>query len=470
MKTKIKGRYVLAYDDSQHRHCLLEDAELVHEDATILYVGSSYNGDVDRVIDATDCMIIPGLINAHGLIDVSIKQFGFEKPREKGYHRPCSWVGSTGDEFGPEEIRRGADLAFLNMLRSGCTTVAGITSMVFKRWDDPEWEPMVYMESAVHSGIRAYLSHHYRARAPYTGLDGEKAFLLDEDRGMRGLERCEAFIRAYDGAFGGRIRGALFPYTLDQSTPNLLRATEVTSRELGVPVRMHTAQSDSEVEFIKAEYGASPVEYLDDLGVINPRWLFTHAMYLGGNHPATSSKDLEVLAARGANIANCPWIYTFRGAFLKSLSEYSRAGINMCIGTDTFPQDMLREMRWAIASDKIANASPEAGIAQQALNAATLNAARWLGREDLGRLAPGARADLAMIDFDRFSIGPVDDPVKNLVYFATAADVRRVIVDGETVVDDHCAVRLDESEVVRKSQPVSEKVGSLLQAWSMHRE
>jgi cytosine/adenosine deaminase-related metal-dependent hydrolase len=229
---------------------------------------------------------------------------------------------------------------------------------------------------------------------------------------------------------------------------------------------MHTAQSNYELEFIREQYGKTPVELLEDLGVLDSRWLLTHSLYIGGNHPETEERDLELLAENGVSVANCPWIYSFRGGYLNSFSRYRRAGINMCLGTDTFPQDILRELRWGAMMAKVAEQSPEAGTAAELYNAVTLNPAAYLGRRDLGRLAPGAKADLVFVDFDRFSIGPTEDPIRSLVYFATAADVKKVVVDGEVIVENYRSTRVDEAAVVCSSSPVSDKVRDTLAHWS----
>ncbi len=466
-KTLYRTGYLVAYDAHRGSHVIHDGGELVLEGDCVVHAGGPYTGTADRVVDARDCLVSPGFINAHALMDVSIFQFAFDRPRERGYHRPRSWLEAPGEPgvFDPGEIRRGARLAFLNLARSGCTTIMGITSMVFKRWDDPPWEPEIYLEVAVESGLRAYLSHHYRSRAPYTGASGGKEFLSDEARGMEGLRRCVEFIEKYDGSFGGRIRGALFPYTLDQSTPRLLQATAEAAEELDVPVRMHTAQSTGEIDFLLGEHGMGPVPFLDELGVLGPRWLLTHCLHIAGNHPGTDESDLSILRDRGVSVANCPWIYTFDGGYLDSFSRYGRAGVNMCIGTDTFPQDILREMRWAATASKIAEGRGDAGTAREVFDAVTVNAARFLGREDIGRLCPGAKADVVMVDMERFSVGPVDDPIRALVYFATSADVKTVLVDGSPVVEDFRSLRFDEGQVVRSSRDVSSKIGDRLAAW-----
>ena len=465
MKTRIRGRYVIGYDETEQTHVIYEPGELVYEGDEVLFVGKHYEGPVDHDVDATDCIVSPGLINGHALMDVSIYQYGFDRPREKGYHRPRSWVEGTDDIFTPEEIRKGAELSFLNFARSGCTTILGITAMVFKRWDDPIYEPEIYAETARKMGLRAYVSHHYRSHAPYSG-DGKKEFLVDPDKALQGLERCTEFIRKHHRVGDGMIGATLFPYTLDQNTPEILQATAKAAEELDVLVRMHTAQSQGEMEYLMQEHGMGPIEYLESLGVLSSRWLLTHSIYVGGNHKYSSEQDLKIMAERGVSVANCPWIYSFDGEYLNSISRYRRAGINMMLGTDTFPQDLLREMRWGAMMAKVAEHSSTAGTSRELFDAVTVNPARFLGREDIGRLAPGSKADIVVVDCGRFSMGPTEDPIRSLVYFATGADVKTVIVNGEKIVDDFRSLKVDEEKVVRHSQQVSDKVRDTLAGWN----
>src|SRR5262249_17798744 len=129
-------------------------------------------------------------------------------------------------------------------------------------------------------------------------------------------------------------------------------------------------------------------------------------------------------------IARCRW----RGMHLHHLSGYLARGINVGLGTDIHPFDLIREMRDAGLLCKVAAASPNAGTAREAFQAATLGGALALGRDDLGRLCPGAKADLVIVNQCALHYGAVCDPIRSLVDCGVASDVETVIVDGQVVM------------------------------------
>jgi 5-methylthioadenosine/S-adenosylhomocysteine deaminase len=470
VKTKLTGRYIVGFDSEKQEHVIFKNGELVFEGDTVLYVGKRYEGEVDRVIDASRCLVSPGLIDMHALMDAGIHPLLLDQEKKRGMYRPESWVRDPNETpvFTRAEVRAAAEHTFLSMLRSGVTTFCGITAMVFKRWDDPVWEPEVYVETAVRYGLRAYLSHHFRSGAQYVHADGSIGWAWDEAKGFRGLERNIAFIKKYQGSFDGKINGLLFPYTCDQVTPELLKATRQAATELGVGIRMHFAQSQLELKLIAEKHnGMTPTEYLESLGFLGSDVMLTHALYGRGfqGGPWMSDEELATIARYGVTVTNCPWIYSMRGGYLMSLSRYSEAGVNVCLGTDTQPDDILREMRWGAMMGKVAEGRADTATAREVYNAVTVNAATFLKRTDIGRLAPGSKADITIVDLDRPALSAQDDPIRCLVYFASMADVKQVIIGGKTVVENfHCPL-VDEAEVSRAAQNVSGKVKETLLNW-----
>jgi cytosine/adenosine deaminase-related metal-dependent hydrolase len=178
-----------------------------------------------------------------------------------------------------------------------------------------------------------------------------------------------------------------------------------------------------------------------------------------------SDEELKTLASYGVTVTNCPWIYSMRGGYLMSLSRYLEAGVNVCLGTDTQPDDILREMRWAAMMGKVAGGRGNTATAREVYNAVTVNAAKFLKREDIGRLAPGSKADISVIDLDRPALSAQDDPIRCLVYFASMADVKQVFIGGKLVVDEFRCMLVDEAEVSRSAQKVSAKVKETLLGW-----
>ena len=138
----------------------------------------------------------------------------------------------------------------------------------------------------------------------------------------------------------------------------------------------------------------------------------------------------------------------------------------MCLGTDAFPQDIIREMRWAAIMAKVAHgARGGVGTAREVFDAATINGARWLGRDDLGRLTKGAKADINIINLTAPNMGPVTDPIQNLVYFGQSHNVKTVIVDGVKVVDQFRHLSLDGKTLVRQSEGTFDRMRDYWIQW-----
>jgi len=451
MRTRIAGRWVIGYDGG---HRIIPHGDVVYEDGRIVFAGRGYPGSADLTIDAQDCLISPGLINLHAVANVDLQVFRIDV-ESPGFPKARRWVEQPAatEVLSDREIEASARFSVACILRGGATTFGAITTMAPKRWEDPPAEPDAIARAAGELGGRAYVAHQYRAYVSY--WDGSQSgWLADEARAFLGLERAKAFARRIDGAYEGRVRPYFFPYTCDASTPELLRASKAAADEFKTHLRTHFSQSWQEVETIIERYGTTPVRYLEGLGVLGGNVILTHALHIAGNGPYDDPRDddLQLIAASGTSVCHCPVVYLRRGRTLNSFERYRRAGINLGLGTDTFPQDMLLEMRYAALASKFENGDPTAGTAAAVFDAATVGGALALGRDDLGRLAPGARADILVVNLSRLHIGPATDPIKALVYHASAADIETLIVDGRAVVERGRLQTADEEELVRAAQ------------------
>lgn len=164
-------------------------------------------------------------------------------------------------------------------------------------------------------------------------------------------------------------------------------------------------------------------------------------------------------------MAYSPLKYLKLGIVMESFDRYLKAGINMGIGTDTFPKDILSDMRYAALASRVAEKSFMAGHPRDAFNAVTLGGARMVGRDDLGRLQKGAKADITIVNLRDMAFGAVRDPIRSLMETAVSRDVRTVIVDGETLVDGGKYLRLDEGELLEKVQAKAEQVWDSVPRW-----
>lgn len=309
------------------------------------------------------------------------------------------------------------------------------------------------VEAAIGLGVRLYVSHKFRSGKRYLDSDGSWRYYWDEAAGLAGLAYGMDVVRRYEGTNRDLIRTMLFPYQFDACSPDLLCKSKEASRELNVYIHMHTSQDLSEFISCVSHYGQTPVQLLQRIGFLDDQTILTHLIYTT-DHPASGfprgdASDLVIVADRGVTVAHCPVVYARRNRMLNSLARYRELGINVGLGTDTYPQDMIEEMRWGALGCKWQDRDASKGTAADVFDAATVHGAKALGRDDVGRLAAGAKADIVIVDFTRQHIGPVDDPIKSLVYAANGTDVETVIVDGRVVIENGVAPGVDEAALIR---------------------
>jgi cytosine/adenosine deaminase-related metal-dependent hydrolase len=284
-----------------------------------------------------------------------------------------------------EEAEVGAMLNVLELLSGGCTTLVevGAPAVLVK-----------HLAAQVERfGVRAYLGPGYRSASHYRDATGVVQYDWHEAAGQQGLEAACRFISDYRGKAAGRLHGMLYPLQVDTCSRELLQATSTAATELGVPVQIHTAQNLMELHQVLRQYGCTPVELLAETGLLGPGTTLGHCIMVSG-HPQAhypDGHDLDLIATAHANVAHCPVSLGRRGMHLHHLSGYLGHGINVGLGTDIHPFDLIREMRAAGLICKVAAESPNAGTAREAFNAATLGGATALGRQDLGRLCPAPR-------------------------------------------------------------------------------
>ena len=156
-----------------------------------------------------------------------------------------------------------------------------------------------------------------------------------------------------------------------------------------------------------------------------------------------TSGDLERLADSGATVAHCPSPFARYGHAMAHFGRYRARGVNMGMGTDVAPHNLVEEMRLAIILARVMAGNVRAVDTGELFRAATTGGAAALGRDDLGRLAPGAKADLVLLDLDHPAMRPVRDPLRTFVFEAADRAVRDVFVDGEQAVADGKPLRLD---------------------------
>lgn len=438
MRTRLRAAHVIGNENG--RHVLWRDGEVVFEDDRILFVGRGFDGALDRDIDHGFALIGPGFVDLDALGDLDTAVLTFDNGPEWRLGRVWSedfLRSGPAETYTAEEESFKVRYAFAQLLRNGITTAMPITSMLYRAWAESYDETAEVARIAEAMGIRAYLGPCYMSGLTFVRDDGSLHQHWDEARGLAGLDDAARFARDFDGRANGRIRAFLAPDRIETQTPAVLARTAAVQREIDAPMRLHCCQSAYEFETVLRLRGATPLGWLERLGLLGPRAILPHGVYRSGHAGVSRAGDEDTrrLAASGATIVHCPIVWNRDGEALGSFSALASAGVRFAMGTDTFPPDMIENIRWGLAFGHLMDGGRKATTAADFYDAATLGGAAALGRDDLGRLAPGAKADIVVFDLTGFHLGQVVDPLKALAIAGGGRDVVAVHVDGRQVVD-----------------------------------
>lgn len=462
MRTLIEGGWVVAYDGRSHE--VHERGSVVIENDKIVHAGGPYAGAVDVTISARGKLVSPGFINTHvhtagGGGDYLLLDMAKNDYRTANY---MSFAAPLKGKMTPPPAEAVATLrtfTFLHALKNGTTTVIDVGGL---RGD---WEG--YARLVDDLGLRVYAGPPFRDRDTYMDAHGRLTYEEDVPVGQARLREAIDFVRKYDGTAQGRLRGMFNAAQIETCTEALLRAGKEAARDLRAPIHTHAGGNLIEFQRIIEEYRRTPVQFLADIGFLDDRTLLGHAVFTTAHawprYPF--GDDLRVLAATGATVGHCPYKYAKMAMTLQSFQRYLEAGVTLAIGTDTYPMDIVAELRWASILAKVADGNYQAGLPRDVFNAATLGGCKFLGRTDLGRLAPGAKADVLIINLDQLGAAVYVDPIKALVEGASGRDVDTVVVDGKVLVQGGRTTRVDEDEVYANARQATAAYWSHVPGW-----
>lgn len=429
--TLVKAAHIIAFDGTRHRH--LRDGVVVYEGDTIIHVGKDWDGNARHLIDAGTKVLTPGFVDTHIHMAGSPldKSFVEDRGNRNFYNSGLfEMLPARGDAQDDDASRACIDFSMLELLHSGTTTAVELGPM-----------PEFTAQQAARFGLRTYVGPMYRSARWFTDDGRTVKYEWDEKGGDAGLARAVEWVAANDGAHDGLVKGILSPSQVDTCSQALLMKTREEAARLGVPVTLHVSQSVNEFQEMVHRHGRSPIEWLHDIGFLGPEVILGHAIIVaGGNWAQYAGDDIGLIADSGCSVAHAPWVFARRGIAMESFARYLRAGITLSLGTDTAPQSMIEAMKFAAVISKIIDRQTEVATAADVFNAATLGGAKALGRNDLGRISKGAKADLVIWSGDSLWMTPLRDPIRNLVYSGQASDVDTVIVGGRTVLRNgaHC--------------------------------
>lgn len=394
-----------------------EPVEVVCTDGTVVAVGTpaapAEPPPGARVLDAPDCLLLPGLVNGHTHAAMTLfRGWGDDLPLMEWLQ---DRIWPTEAKLTPDDVYWGTRVAVAEMLRTG--------TLGF--WD-MYWHGEAIARAVVDSGARGVLSS--------VVFDG-----LDPGTGRRNRP---AVLDGLDvlAAAGPRVRPALGPHAVYTVSPETLTWLAEVSDERDVPIHIHCSETEEEVERCRADHGVSPVGLLDRCGALGPRTVLAHAVWC-------DAADLALIAERGATVVTNP-VSNMKlavGAAFPAAAARA-AGVPVGLGTDGAASnnslDLLADAKVLCLLQKHADGDAAAMPATDAWAIATGAEAPYLGGTP--EVAVGARADFLLVADDPAHLGP-GTLAHNLVYASSGVRVRHAVVDGAVVVHDGSTPDADEA-------------------------
>ena len=410
----IKGGTVLTMSGE-----ITEKSDVVIENGLITSIGKDSHEEADKIIDASSCLVMPGLINAHTHLAMTLfRGYASDLP----YREWIEKIQAAEMELTPVDVRTGAYLGALEMIKSGTTSFADM------------YIHMDEVASIVEkTGLRAALG--------YGMIEG-----LNEDPGTK-LKIREKFNRSWNGAANGRITTMYAPHSAASCSKGFLEKVRDLARKEGARIHIHLLETEDELDFMKSHYNMCSVNLLNSINMLGPYTLAAHCIWL-------SDDDLEILKNKNVNVVHCPTSNIALGAGVARVPEMLDRGINVAIGTDGAASggslDMWKEMRAAQMLHKLKN--PRAMPASVTLGMATMNGAQALGIK-AGILKAGCLADIIIVDLNKPQFVSADLETA-LVNGVSGCNVRTTIVDGKVLMEDHVVIGLDEWKIMEDAKKI----------------
>ncbi|MCD8270613.1 MAG: amidohydrolase [Parabacteroides sp.] len=376
------------------------------ENKYIKEIGVGLQVSADTVIDGRRKAVIPGFVNTHTHAAMTLfRGFGDDMPLMPWLEEKI-WPNEA--KLTKEDVYWGAKLACLEMIKSGTTT-----------FFDMYHKFHVTAEAAGEMGLRAFISS-----ACFDHFQPEL-----QEKSKKTIQKL------YDemDRYGKRINFTVGPHAIYTVSGELLQWVNEFAKEHNVLIQLHLAETELEVENSLKEFGYTPVRYLYHLGVLSPRLLISHGIYVDDD-------EIRMLADYGVKVAHNPASnMKLASGMTFKFNEMRKAGITVGLGTDGCSSsnnlDMVEAMKLASLLGKVWRKDPEAVTADEIFHAATEAGATIAGLK-AGKIAEGYLADLSLVDLNQPAFTPNFNFISNLVYAANGSCIDTVICDGKILMQN----------------------------------
>lgn len=408
-------------------------------------------------VDASDCVVLPGFISGHTHTAVSSPARGLIEGG-RFMDRPVEMAMKLDDD----DLDALTAYNIAEILKSGCTTFVEMSASVRHAES--------FARVARAWGVRAYISviapNMERLYELWYREDDQLLFDSVPET-LREIEAARQFGLALNKSDGDLLRAQMAIHAADTQTPETLKAAQRAAEELGNGIHIHLAQRTREVEVCERLWGMRPVAWLESLGFFSQPVIAAHLYQMD------MVQDPPILKRHGVNYVHCACMASLLHQGTQPFPEALASGLNISLGIDQLSNDYLENIKLATLNGQLrtnllgkhSTAEMQRPQIMDAVRAATVGGAKMLRRDDLGRLAPGAKADLTAVDVTK-PLGGVGalppEPLHHLLY-SSGRNVRHVMTNGRFQVLRGSLIMADEDRVVADGGRVSQRIWQLLE-------
>lgn len=419
MRILIKNGYIVSMVSE------IRKGDILIEDDRIKRIGI-IDCEADKIIDATNKIVMPGLINAHTHVAMSLFRGYADEDELMNWLSKKIWP--VEDKFTPSDVYHASMLSGIEMIKSGTTT-----------FNDHYFFEEETAKMAEQLGLRAILSRCIIG-------EGEEALKITAE--------AEELYNNWHNKADGRIKicvGLHAPYTCSPDT--IRRGLELADR-LGSPVHIHYLETKDEVKKMRDSYDMTSTEYLKKAGVFNYHVMLAHGVHV-------DNESIEMLKDISGGIVHNPVSNQKLGSGIADVRRLRNSGINVALGTDgqgsTNTLDMFEEIKSAAYLQKVIYNNATAISAEDVMKMATIEGARVLGIDsEVGSLEENKKADIIIIDTNKPHLCPIHNIYSLLAYSVNGADVETSIIDGKIVMENRRVINADENQVMRDCTRITE--------------
>lgn len=422
MKTLIKNAVLLdMVGDKPNAH----KTDILLEDNKISKIEEKIEEDDCDIIDAKEMVVMPGFINTHTHLAMSI--FRGYKDDQKLMDWLENAIFPVEDQLRPDDIYWNSFLSCIELIKTGTTT---FNDMYFR------------MDKTIEA-------------VEQSGLRGVIAWSITDTSIKDKITRTREYHEKYNYE-NSKIKIYVSPHAPYSCSPETMELCVDLAKELDTGLHIHLSETLQEEKIIKERYGKTGTEYLNDMHVFDVPVVLAHGIYI-------SDSDLEILKNIKGGISHNPISNCKLSSGICDVIKLRKNNINVGIGTDgigsTTTLDMFEEMKTAAYLQKINTMEPTSINAYEILKMATIEGARVLGLDDeIGTIEVGKKADLIFINTNKTHLYPENDLCSNLVYSANGADVDTVIIDGKVIMKNRKLLHINEKHVKKNIAKVVKRL------------